>query len=87
MPTYAIVKENTVMELTAEEKELIMKHREDAAREAKGKQIFDEIKEKLKELDDLGLVMVLPKIGGAYVTSHYPRVKTDEVSLMKEWRK
>lgn len=87
MPTYAIVKESTVMELTAEEKELIMKHREDAARETRGKQILDEIKEKLNELDALGLVAVLPKIGGAYVTSHHPRVQTDNISLMKDWRK
>lgn len=86
MPTYAIVKESTVMELTAEEKELVMKNREKAAREAQGAKLFKELKAKMKELEDLGFEIELPSIGGKYVSYHHPVACSTNITLSKKWR-
>lgn len=85
MPTYAIVKESTVMELTAEEKELIMKNREKAAREVQGAKLFRELKAKMKELEDLGFEIELPGIGGKYVSYHHPIARSTNITLDKKW--
>lgn len=85
MPTYAIVKESTVMELTAEEKELVMKNREKVAREAQGAKLFRELKAKMKELEDLGFEIELPGIGGKYVSYHSPTARHNNITLSKKW--
>lgn len=85
MPVYAIVKEITTMELTEEEKRLIMKNREIAAKEAQGAKLFQELKAKMKELEDLGFEIELPGIGGKYVSYHYPIARSTNISLEKKY--
>lgn len=72
-----------VMEITEEEKNMIMKNRKDNARKAEMDECFVQVKELLARIEELGGVVCLPTIGGRYIGRHSPMVHSTEVKL---WR-
>ena len=72
-----------VMEITEEEKNMVLKKRKDDARKAEMSECFAQVKELLARIEQLGGTVQLPSIGGKYVCHHSPTVHSTNVSL---WR-
>ena len=72
-----------VMEITEEEKNMVLKKRKDNARTAEMNECFAQVKELLARIEQLGGAVHLPFIGGKYVCHHSPAVRSTEIKL---WR-
>lgn len=72
-----------VMEITEEEKNMVLKKRQDNARLAEMNECFTQVKELLARIEQLGGTVHLPSIGGKYVCHHSPIVRSAEVKLWK----
>lgn len=72
-----------VMEITEEEKNMVLRKRKDDARKAEMDECFAQIKASLARIEQLGGTVCLPSIGGKYVCHHSPTVRSTNVSL---WR-
>ena len=70
-----------VMEITEEEKNMIMKNRKDNARKAEMIECFAQVKELLTRIEQLGGTVCLPSIGGKYVSHHSPIVHSAKIRL------
>lgn len=73
-----------VMEITEEEKNMVLKKRKDDACKAEMSECFVQVKELLARIEQLGGIVRLPSIGGKYVCHHSPHVRSTDISL---WRK
>lgn len=69
-----------IMEISKEEKQMLMKHRAEQARKAEIDDCMAIIVKSLERIEKLGGKVILPRIGGAYVSSHHPRVYASDVS-------
>ena len=72
-----------VMEITEEEKNMVLKKRKDDARKAEMNECFAQVKELLARIEQLGGTVQLPSIGGKYVAHHWPTVRSTNISLWK----
>lgn len=72
-----------VMEITEEEKNMVLRRRKDNARKAEMDECFAQVKELLARIDQLGGSVRLPSIGGKYVAHHSPAVHSTNISLLK----
>lgn len=72
-----------VMEITEEEKNLVLRRRKDNARKAEMEECFTQVKELLARIEQLGGTVQLPSIGGKYVAHHWPIVHSTNISLWK----
>ena len=72
-----------VMEITEEEKNMVLKKRKDDARKAEMSECFAQVKELLARIEQLGGIVQQPSIGGKYVCHHSPTVRSTNISL---WR-
>lgn len=68
------------MVLSEEEKQMLIKHRAEQARKAEIDDCMAMVIKSLERIEKLGGKVVLPRIGGAYVSSHHPRVYANSVS-------
>lgn len=75
--------ETFAVELTSEELAIILKKREDEAKQVVAEELFEKIKEGIKALEELGYRMHLPHIGGKYVPLHSPTVYANLIRLYK----
>jgi hypothetical protein len=73
--------ELAILELTKEEVEKIMKERELKARQENIEGLFEELKDALRKIRELGGSISLPMIGGKYVPAHWPSVGAYNVTL------
>lgn len=73
------------IELTPEELALILKKREDEAKQVIAEELFAKVKEGIEALDKLGYWVQLPSIGGKYVPLHQPIVSAKRVELYKRY--
>lgn len=72
-----------VMEITEEEKNMIVKKRKEDARKAELDECFTQVKELLARIEQLGGTIYLPSIGGKYIAYHSPTVRSTNVGLWK----
>ena len=72
-----------VMEITEEEKNMVLRKRKDSARKAEIDECFARVKELLARIEQLGGAVRLPSIGGKYVAHHSPAVHSTNISLWK----
>lgn len=68
-----------VMEISEEEKQMLMKHRAEQARKAEIDECMREIQKNVKRIEELKGKVLLPAIGGKYISYHNPQVKSDEL--------
>lgn len=69
-------------EITPEERELILKHREERARKAKIDVLAKTLKDTIRQIEDLGGGVDTGEwVGGKYVSMHCPKVKADKVDV------
>ena len=73
-----------VMEITEEEKNIVLKKRKDDARKAEMSECFAQVQELLARIEQLGGTVCLPSIGGKYVCHHSPIVRSTEVKLWRQ---
>lgn len=69
-----------IMEISKEEKQMLMKHRAEQARKAEIDECMHELVKILKRIEELEGKVMLPGVGGKYVSYHYPRVKSTNLS-------
>ena len=73
-----------MIELTAEEMELIKERRVEKHNEQKARELLTEIATKIKKISDLGYKVTLPEIGGGYV-SRNPTITDSKLALLKKY--
>ena len=71
------------IELTEEELTEVLRKREEAAIKEKAMALFDEIKERLQAIADLGYHVRGNRIGGSYVSIHEPNLCPTTIHLTK----
>lgn len=70
-----------IMEITTEEKEMILRNRVESARQAELKECGEIIRRALHRIAELGGSVELPSIGGKYISLHHPRVKENNITV------
>ena len=73
-----------IMEISEQEKKMLLVHRKEEARKAKIDNLYADIVDALAQIEKLGGRIVLPSIGGKYVPYHRPVVLSSDV--MCEYR-
>ena len=73
-----------IMEISEQEKKMLLAHRKEEARKAKIDNLYADIVDALAQIEKLGGRIVLPSIGGKYVPYHRPVVLSSDV--MCEYR-
>lgn len=73
-----------VMEISEQEKKMLIAHRKEEARKAKIDNLYADIVDALAQIEKLGGRIVLHSIGGKYVPYHKPEVLSSDV--MCEYR-
>ena len=73
-----------IMEISEQEKKMLLAHRREEARKAKIDSLYADIVDALAQIEKLGGRIVLPSIGGKYVPYHRPVVLSSDV--MCEYR-
>ena len=73
-----------IMEISEQEKKMLLAHRKEEARKAKIDNLYADIVDALAQIEKLGGRIVLPSIGGKYVSYHRPVVLSSDV--MCEYR-
>lgn len=73
-----------VMEISEQEKEMLIAYRKEEARKAKIDNLYADIVDALTQIENLGGYIILPAIGGKYVPYHKPKVLSSNV--MCEYR-
>ena len=73
-----------IMEISEQEKQILIAHRKEEARKAEIDNLYADVVEALARIEKLGGRVILPRIGGKYVSSHYPVVRSS--SVMCEYR-
>ena len=68
-----------VMEISEQEKEMLIAHRKEEARKAKIDDLYADIVDALIQIENLGGYIPLPPIGGKYVPYHTPKVHSYDV--------
>ena len=77
--------EALAIELTPEELAIILKKREDEAKQIMAEELFAKVQEGIEALDKLGYRVQLPAIGGKYVHLHQPHVSAKRMELHKRY--
>lgn len=73
----------TLIELTEEEVEKIMKDREEEKKKEVALEMLESIKVLVKSINDLGYHVRLPQTGGSYVRIHHPEVCAHKISISR----
>lgn len=68
-----------VFEITEEEKQVLIARRKEEARKAEIDNLYADIVEALARIEQLGGRVILPAIGGKYISHHTPKVTAKDV--------
>jgi hypothetical protein len=68
-----------VFEITEKEKQVLIAHRTEEARKAEIDNLYADIVDALARIEQLGGRIILPAIGGKYISHHNPKVMAKDV--------